>query len=249
VFLGVFQVINFLTANYGFFVPLSGLLHLWLLDDETLVRLGLGRATPPVAPPRRARIVAVVALSLWCVASVGDARLAFGAEPPEGSLGAKLVSAFSRASEAWEPLRIVGVYHLFASVTTQRIEPIVEVREQADGPWRELSFYDKPGPVDRRPPFVAPHQPRVDFQLWFHGLNADKRMPAYLVRLEELLCEAPDRVAPLFTSPPSRVVAVRVRYARYHMTPPREKDPWVREDLFARPEIVCGEEREEDARR
>jgi hypothetical protein len=251
VVLGGFQLVNFLTANYGFFVPLSMILHIWLLDDETLARLRLGRLLSSEPPTRLARRVALAALIGWSTLSLGEARLAFGDEPPEGSLRARFYDAFVAARAAWAPWRVADVYHLFASVTTQRDEVILDVKEQPEGPWRELVFRYKPGPLDRPAPYIAPHQPRVDFSLWFHGLNPRGRLPLYLLRLQHALCVSPDRVAPLFVSPPpAHAAAVRVRYARYRMTPLGAAQPWSREDLFARPTMRCdNQQRSEEARR
>ena len=44
---------------------------------------------------------------------------------------------------------------------------------------------------------VAPHQPRVDFQLWFHGL-AVRSVPAYVATLLDRLCHNAEAVQPLF---------------------------------------------------
>jgi hypothetical protein len=251
VLLSSFQVLNMLTANYGFFVPLSLALHLWLLDDETLARLRLGRLLPAAPASPRARRVGAAVLAIWLALSLGEAQLSFAGEPPEGSLRARLLEIYLGARVAWAPLRLAGVYHLFASVTTDRIEPILEVQTEDGGPFIELALRYKPGPIERPPPFVAPHQPRVDFQMWFHGLAARGRLPTYLLRLEESLCRAPARVAPLFAGTlPSTVRAVRLRYARYRMTAPGAPTFWRREDLFARPTLLCdGPEREEEARR
>jgi hypothetical protein len=37
--------------------------------------------------------------------------------------------------------------------------------------WRPYEFRWKPGNLFRRPGFVAPHQPRVDWQMWFAALE------------------------------------------------------------------------------
>src|SRR5205814_1681260 len=37
--------------------------------------------------------------------------------------------------------------------------------------WREYAFRWKPGDVTHRPGFVAPHQPRLDWQMWFAALD------------------------------------------------------------------------------
>jgi lipase maturation factor 1 len=136
-------------------------------------------------------------------------------------------------------LRVVNTYHLFASVTRERVEP--EIQLLTDGVWVPAHLRHKPGELSRRPGFVAPHQPRLDFQLWFHGLRFQVSHPEYLVNLETRLCEAPDAVfaAPL---PPS-IEAVRVAYARYTFTSPEERRSngrwWRRQELGVTPPSSC----------
>ena len=68
------------------------------------------------------------------------------------------------------PLRIVNSYGLFASMTTTRPEIIVE--GSRDGvEWLAYEFRYKPGDLNRMPPVVAPHQPRLDWQMWFAALG------------------------------------------------------------------------------
>jgi hypothetical protein len=43
--------------------------------------------------------------------------------------------------------------------------------------WREYEFKYKPGDVKQRPPFVEPHQPRLDWQMWFAALGNYERNP------------------------------------------------------------------------
>jgi len=71
----------------------------------------------------------------------------------------------------WEsPLRSVNNYGLFAVMTTSRPEIIVEGSN--DGlTWLEYEFKYKPGDVKQRPRFVEPHQPRLDWQMWFAALS------------------------------------------------------------------------------
>ncbi len=68
------------------------------------------------------------------------------------------------------PLRSVNNYGLFAVMTTSRPEIIVEGSN--DGlTWLEYEFKYKPGEVKQRPRFVEPHQPRLDWQMWFAALS------------------------------------------------------------------------------
>jgi hypothetical protein len=114
----------------------------------------------------------------------------------------------------------VNTYHLFASITRDRIEPQFEI-DTGQG-WRPLDLRHKPGDPHRAPDFVAPHQPRVDFQLWFHGLRRDER-PLYVTMLLERLCSDPAAVAGLFRDAPPPARAARVAYYRYTFTTRAER--------------------------
>ena len=65
--------------------------------------------------------------------------------------------------------------------------PEIEVYATRDGEtWEPYVFKYKPGPLDRAPPWVAPHQPRLDWQLWFAALgrvNENSWFLAFVVRL------------------------------------------------------------------
>src|SRR5262249_7058642 len=72
------------------------------------------------------------------------------------------------------PFRSVNGYGLFRVMTTSRPEIIVE--GSADGrTWQAYEFRHKPGDLRRRPDFVAPHQPRLDWQMWFAALSDVRR--------------------------------------------------------------------------
>jgi lipase maturation factor 1 len=228
-----FQLIDAATANYGFFCHLAAVLHLFLLDDQDLLRArawvsgrlpaagmaflrrfgrsGPPRAAPPApaAPPRFSRLrrgLAATGLAAYLGISLVEALQAFGPR-------SDWLAVFRPLERVWSPLRLVNTYHLFASVTRERIEPQIEILEA--GAWREHDLRYKPGDPGRAPPFVAPHQPRVDFLLWFHGLGW-RQAPAYLLALLDRICHRPAAVQPLFAGTlPARPGAVRVAYHRY----------------------------------
>jgi hypothetical protein len=202
-----FQLFVVLTANYGFFNYLSAALVLWALDDHDL------GAREHVAPRRRwpATIaLAVVAAVLVPVSVVPF--LPFFRVPPAI---ARIARPIARTID---PYRSINAYHLFASMTLVRNEPIIE--GTADGTtWVPYVFRYKPGPVDRAPPFVAPYQPRVDFQLWFLFLG--HRGGGYVENLLDRLLHDPDAVAPLFVGnpfPDGPPIAVRIAGYRYRFS-------------------------------
>src|SRR5438034_1269638 len=74
--------------------------------------------------------------------------------------------------DAVAPFRSINGYGLFRVMTTERPEIVVEGSRDTMA-WREYRFRWKPGDVTRRPRFVAPHQPRLDWQMWFAALDPD----------------------------------------------------------------------------
>jgi hypothetical protein len=244
-----FQIVNTLTANYGFFTYLATVLHVFLIDDADLVRLGgwlRGRlpawwseGAPAVAPERSAsrvpRSVALTAVGLYGVVSTAGAVLHFA--PDRGlRAGAELVYG------PVEPLRVVNVYHLFAQITRERVEPEFQARVGERWITQHLRF--KPGLPWKPPPFVAPHQPRVDFRLWFYGLSWQRGMPRFVQGLLERICTDPASVAELFDAPlPGAPDAVRVVFRRYAMTSTderrREGMYWRTAEVGALPALPC----------
>jgi lipase maturation factor 1 len=100
----------------------------------------------------------------------------------------------------FEPFHIVSPYGLFAVMTTTRNEIIIEGSD--DGVrWREYEFRYKPGDVGRRPPWNIPHQPRLDWQMWFAALDDPQRLPWFSRFLERLLENEPSVTALLERNP------------------------------------------------
>jgi hypothetical protein len=247
-----FQVVNAATANYGFFCYLAAALHVFLLDDGDLS--WLRRSLLPRAPSaagarpgsarRLARVAAAGGAAAYLVISLGEAAFAFGGG---GEPGAALRAA-EPLLDAAETLRLVNTYHLFASITRERVEPELQTLEGGDedddAAWTAHDLRHKPGAPGRRPDFVAPHQPRLDFQLWFHGLAFRRGQPPYVHLLLERMCEDADAVRPFFVEPlPAQPRAVRIVYWQYHFATPAERRAtgawWRRERLAATTPVRC----------
>jgi hypothetical protein len=222
--------VNALTANYGFFCYLSLCLHVFLLEDLSLEKaasrrrhfLAFIRFAHIARSPRKRE---AAAFAIFCAVSSIEAMVAFGPGAPDG-----LAPLRSR----YLPFRFINTYHLFASITRERIEPTFETSEDGAS-FVEHDLWHKPGSVTRRPDFVAPHQPRVDFQLWFYGLGYQGRTPPYIAGLLNWLCAEPARVQPLFRDPlPMHPKSVRIRFWRYHFATPaqqRQDNRWWNREL------------------
>lgn len=83
-----------------------------------------------------------------------------------------------------EPFHLTSPYGLFRRMTGVggRPELVLEGSDDPNGPWVELPFLYKPGDVNHAPPFIIPHQPRLDWQMWFAALS-DYRQNPWLVSL------------------------------------------------------------------
>ncbi len=196
------QLLIAATGNYGFFNLLTAALCIPLLDDALLARLparlrGLllppEPATPPATRPlwnRRLRLGATVAFA--CVVawvSVGELSERLGFVRETGWLRGALA-----------PLRSINTYGLFAVMTTRR--PEISLEGSEDGiRWEPYVFKWKPGPLDRRPTFMQPHMPRLDWQMWFAALGTCEQNP-WFVKLLTRLFEGSAPVRALFEHVP-----------------------------------------------
>ncbi|HVZ19990.1 MAG TPA: lipase maturation factor family protein [Vicinamibacterales bacterium] len=199
--MAVFQVLILLTGNYTFFNYLTIAIFLWLADDAALRRVVprgmIDRLSAPSVRRLRRSVVrraaaAVVAAGLTAASSVSLLGI-FGVRP------AWLSPAVALARQL-APLRSVNGYGLFAVMTTTR--PEIRVEGSDDGvTWRAYGFKDKAGDVTARPRFIAPYQPRLDWQMWFAALGTARTTPWFLNFCERLLQGSPDVLALLASNP------------------------------------------------
>ncbi|MGB3022856.1 MAG: lipase maturation factor family protein, partial [Methyloceanibacter sp.] len=158
-----------ITGNYNWFNFQTMLLCLPLFDDAALRSIlprSLAELQPRPPAPRRAVRIVVNALALLIVfCSLVRMDLRFGGSPP----------ALALTVDGWiRPLNIVSAYGLFSIMTTKRHEIVIEGSH--DGiEWREYEFRYKPGDLSRAPPWNIPHQPRLDWQMWFAALDNPNR--------------------------------------------------------------------------
>jgi predicted DCC family thiol-disulfide oxidoreductase YuxK len=226
------QIVIAITGNYCFFNLLTIALCLLLIDDAAFGRTqrewigGPGGRAPPDQLSRYAAIaVIIVTLPI-------NAWLVFTAFKPDTDWPRPLVAIYGRL----EPFRIVNSYGLFRVMTKDRDEIVIE--GSADGiDWLPYEFKWKPGDVMRAPGWCAPHQPRLDWQMWFAALGSYRENPWFgrlMVRLlqgsrdvSQLLAKNP------FPHDPPRYI--RAMFYRYRFTTLRERREtgawWKREQL------------------
>jgi predicted DCC family thiol-disulfide oxidoreductase YuxK len=190
------QSLILLTGNYNFFNLLTMLLCIFLFDDAALRRLLPprleSRARGRMPLPRRAATVAAAALAC-IVVPVGVNRIWQTMTRTE----LPLLGALTQAVSPWF---IVNPYGLFAVMTTTRPEIVIE--GSADGnAWREYVFRYKPGPLSRPAMWNIPHQPRLDWQMWFAALGGVRDSPWIASLMWRLLEGSPSVLALLDSNP------------------------------------------------
>jgi hypothetical protein len=212
------QVLIALTGNYGFFNVLAVVLLLPAVPDRAMLRM-----LPPSLRAVAARRLADATSIPRPRRSVGDDRLPDVAprrpRTGETARGAALVlvallnlgtwlgfhagweavpPALRKLEQAMRPLQLSNRYGLFAVMTTER--PEIRVEGSRDGEtWRayELRFQPRP---DERPRFVAPHMPRLDWQMWFAALRSGP--PSWFGRFVERLLQGSPVVLDLLAHDP-----------------------------------------------
>ncbi|MES2218448.1 MAG: lipase maturation factor family protein [Pseudomonadota bacterium] len=216
------QTLISITGNYNFFNILTILLCLTLFDDQALRSLlpqrfinWLQPRVQSKAPGKMVNGIAnVIAIYLIFISVVQFYERFSGKVPVPVLVAANVL----------EPFHLVNVYGPFAIITTQRMEIIIE--GSADGVyWAEYGFKYKPGDVDRRPPWNIPHQPRVDWQLWFAALSSPNQNPWFFSFMRRLLENSPPVVNLLEYNPfPDKPpLFIRAEFYRYRFTTPEER--------------------------
>lgn len=211
------------TGNYGFFNLLTIVLCLPLLDDFTVSRwlprtwCERMRATVPVGPAipsnpvwRRVRTMTLTSLAaVVLLVTTIQLVLMFDRQisPPRWIM----------VLHSWSsPFRSLNQYGLFAVMTTSRNEIVVEGSNDGKT-WVPYEFKHKPGDPSRRPGFIAPHLPRLDWQMWFAALGDYQQNPWFMNFQARLLQGSPEVIAllknnPFPEKPPKQIRAVLYRY-------------------------------------
>ena len=230
----LWQVLIIATSNHNFVNLLTIALCLFLFDDRALARVVPGallpwtnRTSPFADAPRPSTALATLLVALVVV----PASLVTAGEMIRG----RSIPVLSDWSHWVEPFRIANRYHVFPTIDRERIS--VQVEASIDGEhWVPLDFRYAPDDPGRITGFIVPHQPRVDWGLWFVPKG-----PLFLDWfgrfLQGLLDGSPPITGllarPPFADQPPRMLRARVyRYRFATREERRDKGVWwVREDL------------------
>jgi predicted DCC family thiol-disulfide oxidoreductase YuxK len=224
------QLLIMLTGNFAFFNLLSIVLCVALLDDGVtshfVPRTLLKKAAPPpgsvaVSPesPRRLRrALTVTFVSLMVILNVNQVA---GLVVPRSWWPSPVASLSAWAAH----FHVVNGYGLFRVMTTKRPEIVIEGSDDRTH-WKPYEFRYKPGNVTKPLPWVAPFQPRLDWQMWFAALG-DYRSNGWLTNLAIRLMEGSPEVLSLMGDnpfPEHPPAYIRALLYEYRYATPGERD-------------------------
>ena len=255
----VLQVFILLTGNYCFFNLLTIALCLTLLDDEAIG--GVIRRLRKMCAGETCLCLeaSAVARKLWQDRSAMEAAGRPGLRWPRQItvplaclvlvLSVMQLAHTFRERVPWPaplrglygwlaPLRTFNSYGLFAVMTTNRLEIVVQGSNDGTN-WLDYEFKYKPGDLKRRPGFVEPHQPRLDWQMWFAALGDYKQNPWFVNFCIRLLQDSPEVEGLLKRNPFAKGAPryIRAVVYEYHFTDFRTRrrtGEWWRRELKGR---------------
>src|SRR5438477_697905 len=230
VLLVTFQIFLIISGNLSFLNYLTLIPFLACFDDtflrhflpRALVRRA-ERAAQESEPSRISNAIAIALSVLVIYLSVAPVL--------------NLLSGRQLMNYSYDPLDLVNTYGAFGTVGRQRDEIVFEGTDDTaisgDTKWKEYEFKAKPGDPNRRPPFVAPYQPRIDWQIWFAAMASPAEYPWTLHLVWKLLHNDRGTLSLLANNPfpdaPPRYI--RARLYRYQLAPIGEKTWWKREPI------------------
>lgn len=229
------QLLIIATSNHNFINLLTIILCVFLLDDKIV-----GRFIPQklkqktVLKPVKNGLVSLTAILIF-VASI----------PLFYSMvtNKKVTPWLATTGMLIRSYGLGHIYHVFPTMQVERHELVVE--GSYDGVnWQTYSFRYKPGDLSIRPEFIIPHQPRLDWMIWFVPPKSSSQMNWFKLFMRRLAEGSPEVLAllkknPFEGKPPTYF---RVLVYQYHFTDWKERKEtgnwWQRRYLGEFPYVV-----------
>ena len=222
-----FQIFLIVSGNLSFLNYLTIIPFLACFDDTLLGRVlprsivrRVERAARESEPSRINNTVAIGLSILVVYLSVAPVL--------------NLVSDRQIMNTQFNRLALVNTYGAFGTVGRERDEIVFEGTDSlfvTGAQWKEYEFKAKPGNPNRRPPFVAPYQPRIDWQIWFAAMASPREYPWTFHFIWKLLHNDSGTLSLIANNPfPDKPPHyIRARLYRYQFAAPGEKGWWHRE--------------------
>ncbi len=215
----LFQCTLILSGNLSFLNWLTIVPALACFDDSLWTKIMpsalVARATTAAANARESRPLEVTARVLAVLVGI------LSVEPV-----LNLISPGQIMNTSFIPLDLVNTYGAFGWVGKERMNVVFEGTEAAEpdasAVWKAYPYRALPAALDRRPPQVAPYQPRLDWQMWFAAMSTPDDYPWTLDLVWKLLHNDPGALSLLGPNPfPQRPPRyIRAVLYRYQFAPP-----------------------------
>ncbi len=218
----VMQLLIIMTSNHNWINLLTIALCIFLLQDRDLQRIIPVRIKQWAKPAELGSMtwsekgVLTLAAGMIVFSSVTLAVERFSPfKLPVATIESALIS---------NRLGIGNIYHVFPTMQTERQE--LEIQGSMDGVhWKTYEFRYKPGDIAQAPRWVVPHQPRLDWMIWFVTPQFPEQL-RWFDRFMQRLAEGAPAVTDLlrhnpFPNEPPRYL--RVLAYQYHFTNFKER--------------------------
>jgi len=193
-------------ASISFIYTLVNAVYSLICENETSLRKKVGHIT-------KCLIMLPVCVFLFSISMVPFFQL-----QPTHEYN-KLHSVLQEWHQYQSNFELCHSYGLFRRMTGVggRPELVVEGSFNVNGPWKEYEFKYKPGKLENKPKWAAPHQPRLDWQMWFAALSSYQHNPWFISMLQRILIgqqEVLDLLEhnPFKKKPPTYVRAILYNY-------------------------------------
>jgi len=207
------QLLIIATSNHNFVNLLTIILCLFLLDDKIVGRFlpkKISLANIPISNWRKTFYTLVTAILIFVSSLPSFYSMVSGnrVSPWLASSG-MLIKSYG----------LGHIYHIFPTMQIERHE--LQVEGSYDGiNWQAYTFRYKPGDLSAPPEFIIPHQPRLDWMIWFVPPKSSSQMHWFKLFMRRLAEGSPEVLAllkdnPFEGKPPTHL---RVLVYRYHFT-------------------------------
>jgi len=166
------QLIIIVTSNHNWINLLTIVLCLFLLDDEILRkilprRLCLYFLDEPFSDEKKAggsnrKTRCHYALPVFSFIIMLSSVTAFSSMVS----GVPVPGELNKLTTVVRSWGLGHIFHVFPNMQTERHE--LQIEGSDDGvEWKVYQFKYKPGALETKPAFIIPHQPRLDWMIWF----------------------------------------------------------------------------------
>ncbi len=219
----VWQILIILTSNHNWFNFLTIALCLFLFDDKAIQRILPQRLQANLEKQTQLSGNHGLAMRMTTAAIASIILFSSCVHLWELSSMQRSTGMIRGIVDYAEAYRIVSKYHVFPTMKTERVE--LELYGSIDGKeWKPYTFKHKPGDIMQTPGVVIPHQPRLDWQMWFVTLHP-LFIPWFDHFLKALLDNSPTVTALLQHNPFADIAPryIRVEAFRYHFSKPEQR--------------------------